>query len=261
MLDKIKELYKNVPERDYSEVTGIGYFETHGRKYQVIIPDDEIEFPDYETPHFHLHQEGTQYTDDISIHLEYPEYVMDYNNTMMDKQMRDDLAKFLAHKISVESNWRRLVVLWYIVHPAKEMDVEKEPDYKELLSSDEAFIAGSFFLGALYMINLCDYDGTDLPPHFHFHERGTDPSEDICIRLDTPEYFSHDGGEPNKFEDYDEVEKIVKYLKEIPKYGILNNWERLKDCWIERGSTNPVDLEEMPDYTKLPYGEFEDELD
>lgn len=88
-------------------------------------------------------------------------------------------------------------------------------------------------------------------PHFHFES--LDGKIDGCIRLDKPEYFSHDT-HTFKLKRSDR-DRLIEWLKQPHKsFGTfgLSNWQVICIYWDDNNIDYPFNTEaEMPDYTLL----------
>lgn len=92
-------------------------------------------------------------------------------------------------------------------------------------------------------------------PHFHYRDSTTHGNEfHSCIRLDKPEYFTHEG-KIDKLNSKQRKE-LVKFLKDKAmkgKYFSGTNWNYLIAMWNNENNSD-VQLDEdikMPDYSRL----------
>ena len=95
-------------------------------------------------------------------------------------------------------------------------------------------------------------------PHFHL-ERKNRKMTDICVRLDTNEFFTH--GEKEDMLNNSDCLELDRWLRlENRKYPInsdgikfLMNWQVLATMWNSR-LTGMLDLNDQPDYSVIrPY--------
>ena len=104
-----------------------------------------------------------------------------------------------------------------------------------------------------YLIYVNTDDSGNLP-HFHCVDASTRGNEfHTCIRIDTAEYFIHEGKE-NKITNIRERKALDKFLREPfskPKFN-GTNWEYIVMIWNMNNSNADVDEDlEQPDYTLL----------
>lgn len=97
-------------------------------------------------------------------------------------------------------------------------------------------------------------------PHFHLERSAKKKRlKDICVRLDTNEFFNH-GGKDDILNAKDSrilYEWLCKPNTKYPISGMpgmyFNNWQVLADMWNGR-KTTIVDLNNMPNYSVIyPY--------
>ena len=98
------------------------------------------------------------------------------------------------------------------------------------------------------------YGGEGYKAHFHF--RHIQSKRKGCIRLDTPEYFKHDGNRDVLTSD--EIDSLIVFLnsnnKELSENGVeLSNYKYLCILWNQNNPSRKKDFDKitMPDYTKL----------
>lgn len=96
-------------------------------------------------------------------------------------------------------------------------------------------------------------------PHFHIERRKHKKLKDICIRLDTNEFFNH--GVKDDILNAKDSRTLCEWLnKPNIKYPIanmpgmyFNNWQVLADMWNGR-KTTIININNMPDYSIIyPY--------
>ena len=86
-------------------------------------------------------------------------------------------------------------------------------------------------------------------PHIHLKplNKGA-KDQDVCIRLDVPEYFDHNPRYMKRL-NHSEKKEFITYISEVRK-GITR-WDLWALTWNDTYPDNPV-LTDMPDYSKLP---------
>lgn len=87
-------------------------------------------------------------------------------------------------------------------------------------------------------------------PHFHIVDKATLGRDfHICIKIEAPEYFHHEGKEDvlnNK-----QRKNLNDFLKNKNELGVTN-WKYLVTTWNINNSNKNVDKDiTQPDYTKL----------
>lgn len=92
-------------------------------------------------------------------------------------------------------------------------------------------------------------DGGNIP-HFHYRTKSTWQFH-TCIRLDTAEYFHHDGKEDVL--NSNQRKALVKFLNSYDKNEEdKTHWQVLLKEWNRNNSNINTDINQtMPDYTKL----------
>ena len=108
--------------------------------------------------------------------------------------------------------------------------------------------AGEFTTGGIcYEVEVYPNEGPI--PHFHLHSSSENNNKkDICIKFETPEYFSHGSYfvELNSRGRKD----LVNFLLSEDEYGI-SNWEFLRRYWNRSFPDNKVVSDKMPNYRLL----------
>lgn len=85
-------------------------------------------------------------------------------------------------------------------------------------------------------------------PHFHLHLKDTKVKDDICIKLEGPEYFIH-GTHTGTLNSRDK-KKLQRALEEVDDG--MTNWEFLRRSWNRYYPDRRVSSREIPDYRNLP---------
>lgn len=93
-------------------------------------------------------------------------------------------------------------------------------------------------------------DGGNIP-HFHYRLKNDWDKFHSCIKIETAEYFEHEGKESKL--NFKQRKELVKFLKEQPRNKrYKTNWERILAEWNDNNSNIEIDENlEMPDYNKL----------
>ena len=111
--------------------------------------------------------------------------------------------------------------------------------------------------------------GDKVPPHFHMHLHYTNYANDICVRLDKPEYFFHDSDHPlfppYPFDNFvytvdcskprflfsdEAIYKLSNFMNRIYTSRI-SYWDYLVMAWNHHYSDYKVLTNEVPNYTRL----------
>ena len=85
-------------------------------------------------------------------------------------------------------------------------------------------------------------------PHFHLHVPGMSFDDDICIKLDKPEYFIH--GSHSGMLNHKERKNLQVFL--LSKRRNISRWDFLVDAWETAYPNKLVSADSCPDYTELP---------
>ena len=87
-------------------------------------------------------------------------------------------------------------------------------------------------------------------PHFHVVDSATrGNSFNTCIKIESPEYFHHEGKEDTL--NTKERKELLKFLNSKDKWG-EQNWVVLLKEWERNNSKTSIDINlPIPDYTKL----------
>lgn len=89
-------------------------------------------------------------------------------------------------------------------------------------------------------------------PHCHVVGLGSDGSKEVCVRLDTPEYFCH--GDMRSIFTENEKQLFVKFVNMINKFNV-RHWDWLISTWNgmcqEYTSMKKIHIKKIPDYSKL----------
>lgn len=91
-------------------------------------------------------------------------------------------------------------------------------------------------------------------PHFHFLDRNKKKDNEGCIRIDSPEYFDHEGKTCHLSSG--QRKEMIEFLESDYKRKkfVGSNWEYLVMLWNDNNSDVEIDDDtEMPDYRKLPF--------
>ena len=121
-----------------------------------------------------------------------------------------------------------------------------------IINEDEYFVemaeVGRHKLGSIsYKFMIYGNEGKN--PHIHLKPTNKSiKAQDVCIRLDVPEYFDHNPKYKKRL-NHNEKKDFIAYLNEIRK-GITR-WELWAFNWNDTYPDNPI-ITDMPDYTLLP---------
>lgn len=86
-------------------------------------------------------------------------------------------------------------------------------------------------------------------PHIHLVPTDSDKkSDEICVKLDTAEYFSHSSY--SKTLNHKGRKEFDNFMHSRHKRA-GSNWDILADLWDNAFPDNEVTAEECPDYNKL----------
>ena len=101
-----------------------------GSCYLIVRPNDRGLIPHF---HVHLKSDGQNFTRDITIHLDIPDYFIHGNHDgMLNSGDRKKLAEFIGKPYDEEiTNWRYLVATWNHDHPESRVQGAM-PDYRKL---------------------------------------------------------------------------------------------------------------------------------
>lgn len=117
-----------------------------------------------------------------------------------------------------------------------------------LLQLDEMPGVGDFKTGGVtYKVVIYYNEGP--VPHIHLIPLDSNKkSDEICIKLDSPEYFHH--GSYQETLNHKERREFNNFMHSKHKRS-GTNWDILADLWDDAFPNNPVKSEECPDYNQL----------
>lgn len=104
-----------------------------------------------------------------------------------------------------------------------------------------------------YEIYVNTDDGDNIP-HFHYRLKSDWNKFHTCIRLDSPEYFHHNGkGDVLNSSQKKNLQKFLSSPVTLSRYKgkFENNFELLRFLWDINNSNVQSDDWDLPDYTTL----------
>lgn len=116
--------------------------------------------------------------------------------------------------------------------------------------------AGTVQIDGVYEVFVNTNDAGNIP-HFHFRDAVDWDKFHACIKIESAEYFAHDGKDSvlnTKQKKY--LEKFMREKVSISKYAakFSNNWELVCFLWDMNNSNRLIsDDIVQPDYRKLLY--------
>lgn len=107
--------------------------------------------------------------------------------------------------------------------------------------------------GVPYKFYLYDDEDPDSEPHFHIRpSMSNSPTDDICIRLDAPEYYGTPPRILNVFESLDLMDELKRV---VDKDHDISFWNLMVLSWNDLYHDSDRTTKSLcrPDYSKLPY--------